>query len=112
MGMVRTLWPRAVAPVLLTFLSLGCSRVGCNKMPRSNAPLSDAGPPPAIEQVTVNAPTNPETLPLWLVAMRERRWADATRHLALLNAGVQSDAKTSLAYAYALAKDANLLRHF
>ena len=44
-------------------------------------------------------------MPLWLAAMRERRWSDASRELELVNSKTPSDAKIRFAYAYSLAKD-------
>jgi len=96
---------RSLSRCLLALASLGCSNVSCNKAARSRLPSADAGQPVAVEKVTVNPAAKPAMVPLWLAAMRERRWADAARELGLVNSKTPTDAKMRFAYAYALAKD-------
>ncbi len=103
--MARQSWQGSIARFLFALFSMGCSHVSCNKAARSRAPANDAGQAAAVEKVTINAPVNPASVPLWLTAMRERRWSDAARDLAPLNQNQPGDAKLRLAYAYALAKN-------
>jgi soluble lytic murein transglycosylase len=104
-GMAGTLLHRSFARCLFALASLGCSNVSCNKAARSHVQSVDAGQPVAVEKITVNPAVKPAMIPLWLAAMRERRWSDAVRELALVNSQAPGDTKLRFAYAYALGKD-------
>ena len=103
--MAGIVWHRSLTRCLLALASLGCSNVSCNKLTRSIIPPPDAGHAVTIEKITVNPTASSATLPLWLVALRERRWSDAVQELTLVNSKTPGDAKIRFAYAYALAKD-------
>jgi soluble lytic murein transglycosylase len=105
--MAGIFWHRSLARCLFALAGLGCSNVSCNKSPRSQNPPPDAGHAVTVEKITVNPSVSSTTIPLWLVALRERRWADAVRELALVNPQPPADPKIRLVYAYALARDAN-----
>jgi len=104
-GNVRKAWLVNVSRVALVLANVGCSNRSCNKSPHPVGPPHDAGQNLTLEKIKINTPNNHESVPLWLAALRERRWSDAVSELSASNQNAPSDPKMRLALAYALAKD-------
>ena len=90
--------------MVIVLLVAGCSRFRCSPSMRPQATVPSAAPIPTVEKVTVNPAQADASTPVWLTALRERRWQDASTALAASDMGLVKKPQLRLAQAYAFAK--------
>lgn len=93
-----------VASILLLALACGCARANCSGSSRLRSTALDAAPASSVEPLTSKPALDDRTGPVWIQALRDRRWTEAEAALSSSNEGLANQPRLLLAHAYALAK--------